>query len=99
MPKSSETRVSFLPSRITPTIRATLVRRISPSGIMPIIAATTRGTASWRGSFRIKYCLIISRPPMGTSRALIARTSLFRSFIRTDLGALILRAVLVSLEA
>ena len=96
MPYSSCTSVLRLPSRTTPTASATLVSRISPSGIMPTMAATAPGTASFTGTRCSHTCLPSSASPMGTSAMDTKRTRRFRSAISADLGCRIFRAWRVS---
>ena len=68
MPYSSCTRVFCWPRRTTPTASAMLVKSIRPSGIMPIMAATEEGTAWFKASFKIQYCLINRVMPMGSRK-------------------------------
>ena len=53
--------------RIMLTAKATLVSRYSPSGIMPMSAATVASTVSFIGSSSTQCCFQISTAPMGTN--------------------------------
>ena len=86
MPYSSCTRVFRLPSLITPTAKATEISRISPSGIMPIMAATDVGTAVVSGRCWRKNCLQNKSSPIGISAALTMRIRRLTSVISTDFG-------------
>ncbi len=63
------------------TARATLVSRYSPSGIMPMRAATMEITASWAVRSRKTNSLTNRATPMGTSRMPMTRMSLSREDI------------------
>ena len=96
MPASSCTRVFLRPSRMTPTAIAMLVSRISPSGIMPIMAATESGTAVFASctkgmGFSENHGFAMSsfrnsRTPSGTSSMVSKRISLLSSSIRREPG-------------
>ena len=73
-------------------MRATEVRRIRPSGIMPIIAATVVGTASSTGTCRVRNSRRKSSRPRGTRKRLIHLTRRFRSVISSDFGERMRRA-------
>ena len=86
MPDSSCTSVLRLPSFTTPTAMATLVSRTSPSGIIPIIAATEDGTASFTAMWFSSTCFRNSRTPSGISTMESKRISFLMSAIRRDSG-------------
>ncbi len=59
--------------RTTPTASTTLVRRISPSGIIPTSAATVRTTASLGVAWTKNHCLTNRAAPTGRITAAITR--------------------------
>ena len=63
-------------SRMTLTTNATLASRYSPSGIMPITAATMETMLLWKEAPANTYCCTNRRMPMGTIRMPITPTSL-----------------------
>ena len=71
--------------RTTPTASATLVKSTSPSGIMPIIAATVETTLSSSGCAPRKNCRANRISPSGTMAKLSPRISAFSARISSDL--------------
>ena len=84
---------------MTPAISATDVKRISPSGIMPIIAPTAFGIAADSGDFSRKYSSRNRITPIGTSSFDTSETSLLSSVISSDFGERMLFASRISLAA